>query len=526
MPMKKALLAAVALSLASPAAALAEDKVSITVNIVQLVGKIDPAVIGSYTEYMAAVNFYDGLTTVAPSGEIIPQLAESWSVSEDNLTYTFNLKKGATFQNGDPVKASDVVYSLNRLVAINKGPSYLFSGLIAEDGVKALDDHTVSITLNKVYAPFLSNTPLILVVNEAQAKANATAEDEWAELYVGQNPIGAGPYSLSSWNRGSEMIMARNVNYHEGWSADKKPIDEVRFVITRDEATVRALATRGELAFSSQYQANETYDAIGKMKGYDVLELDTASNLYIKLNHQKAPTDDVHVRRALAYALDYSTVRELIFPSSDLNGPLAASFADAYNFDLPAVEFNLEKAEEELKKSKYYGNGPIKLDHVYADDTPVSEEIGLLSKAILDSIGFEVDLRPEPWTRMTELAANPETTPNATQIYQGPSYPSPDAVFFVSYHSKAAGTWASTSWVNDPKVDGLIEKARGQTNPDEQNATYKELQAYLVDQQSDIYVGTQKRQHARSVCLQGFEYIPMQSWDHDFSRLWWDCSAK
>lgn len=94
----KKLLTATALSALCAAGAMAEDKVAITVNAVQIFGTIDPSKVNDYTEYMAAVNLYDALTTVNAEGAVIPQLAESWDISEDSLTYTFHLKEGAMYR--------------------------------------------------------------------------------------------------------------------------------------------------------------------------------------------------------------------------------------------------------------------------------------------------------------------------------------------------------------------------------------------------------------------------------------------
>ncbi|MBW8636125.1 ABC transporter substrate-binding protein [Hoeflea sp. WL0058] len=511
--------AAIAASTALTAPAVAQDKVSLVVNTVQIFGTIDPAKVNDYTEYMAAVNLYDGLTTVSPEGQVVPQLAESWEVSDDSKTYTFKLKEGASFQDGSPVEAKDVVYTMKRLLALNEGPSYLFADLIEADAVKALDDRTVEITLNKVYSPFLTNTPLILVVN---SDLLAEQDGEWAETYLGDNSAGAGPYQLDNWTRGAQMMLSRYDDYHAGWP-NEKPIDELRFVVTRDEATVKALATKGELGMSSQYQGNETYEAISKLPNYKIIAADTATGFYIKLNNQTAPTDDVHIRRAIAYAMDYDTIRDVIYPGGQLNGPLAPVFADAYLDSLPDTEFDLEKAKEEVAKSKYAGSEPIKIVHSYVAKTAFEEEIGLLFKSALEMIGFEVELQPEPWNRITELAASVETTPNATQVFYGPTYPSPDSVFYVQYHSRAKGTWSSMEWVMDPEIDALIDKSRQTTDIAEQNMLYKEIQQKLYDRQSDVFLLTQKKRFAANKCLQGYAWVPMQSWDTDFSRFWWNC---
>ena len=511
--------AALAATTALTVPAVAQDKLSLVVNVVQIFGTVDPAKVTDYTEYMAAVNLYDGLTTVSSAGEVVPQLAESWDVSDDNQTYTFKLKQDATFQDGSPVEAKDVVYSMRRLLALNEGPAYLFSDLVKPDNIKAIDTHTVEIKIDRVYAPFISVTPLILVVN---SDLMSEQDGEWGEDYLAENSAGAGPYNLSGWTRGAEMILQRYEGYHGGWAKDR-PIDELRFVVTRDEATVRALAQRGELGMSSQYQSNETYEAVSALDDYKLIEASTATGFYLKVNNQIAPTDDVHIRRAIAYALDYATIREVIYPGGEMTSVLSPLFAGAHLDDLPSPEYSLEKAAEEVAKSKYAGQQPIKLGHAYVANTPFEEEIGLLFKSTLETIGFEVDLQPEPWNRITELATKVETTPNTSQVFYGPTYPSPDSVFFVQYHSRAAGTWSSMSWVQDPEIDAMIDESRQTVDEDARNAIYKNIQARMHETMAEIPMLTQLKRMAAHSCLQGYAEVPMQSWDYDFSRMWWAC---
>lgn len=519
--MKRLTTAVLALTLAA-GAAFAQSPVSITVNATQIFGTIDPAKINDYTEYMAAVNLYDGLTTVDPAGGVVPQLAESWEVSDDSRTYTFTLKEGATFQNGSPVEASDVVYSLQRLLAINEGPAHLFADLVEPENVVAVDPRTVEIRLNEVFAPFIAVTPLILVVDEEAATA-AGGDDRWAEVALAETSMGAGPYRLDSWDRGAQMILARYEGYHGGFAPDGRPIDEVRFVVTRDEATVRALAQRGELSFSSHYQANETYQALAALPDYELLTAETATGFYIKLNTQVAPTDDVHVRRAIALAMDYETIREAIYPGAPLTGPLSSVFEDAVPADAAPPVFDLEAAAAELAKSPYAGSGPIDIVHTYVAGLAFEEEIALLFKATLDQIGFNVIIQPEPWNRITELAASVETTPATTQVFYGPTYPSPDSVFYVQFHSDSVGTWASMEWLQNEEVDAMIDESRKTVDRDARNAIYQALHEKLVDMQSDVFLLTQQRRHIAHRCLAGYQWKPMQSWDFDFSGFSWTC---
>ncbi|NKK56123.1 ABC transporter substrate-binding protein [Rhizobium leguminosarum bv. viciae] len=512
-----------ALLMNSAAATSADDKVSIAVNTMQIFSSLDPAKVTDYTGYMAIVNMYDGLTTVSLSGEIVPHLAKSWEISSDGLSYTFHLRNDVKFQDGTPVKASDLVWSVKRLLGINKGPSNLIAGLIKPENVTAPDEATFSVKLERQFAPFMSVTPLFMALNQKLVEGSTKAEDKWGEAYVGEHSAGSGPYKLVSYNRSADMVISRNADYFLGWTKGK-PIDEVRFVQTSDDATVKALAEKGELGLSSHGLGNDTYEAIGKMSGYKLIQTPTAGGFVIKLNTKVYPTDDVHVRRAIAYATDYKTIQEVIYPGTDMTGPLSTAFKDAHNDDIQPGVFDLEKAKEELAKSKYAGQ-KITLVNSYVASLAFEAEVALMMQANLEQIGITLDIKPEPWNRIVELSAKPETTPASTQVNVSPSYPSPDSMFYNQYHSKAAGTWWSMEWLQNPEIDALIDKARGQTDVASQNATYKEMQAKIADLQPDIWAVSPNRRYGANKCLQGYASIPMQSWDLNFSNFHWDCKA-
>ncbi|MEO1681107.1 MAG: ABC transporter substrate-binding protein [Pseudomonadota bacterium] len=510
-------LAATTALVAGPAAA----QNVITVNAVQIFGTIDPAKINDYTEYMAGVNLYEALTTLDGSGAIQPLLAESWTTSEDGLTWTFTLKDGATFQDGSPIEAKDVVWSVNRLLAINEGPSYLFEGVLSEGSVTEIDGSTVQFQLEQTYAPFLTTTPILFVVNSDLAMENATDGDPWAQDFVANNSAGAGAFMLDSWDRGARMTIKAYEGYHLGWSDDS--IDEVRFVVTNEEATVKALAASGELSMSSDGQAQETYDSIGALEDYRIIEYPTATNFYFKLNNSRPPTDDANIRKAVAYATDYETIRDVILPGEPLTGPMPPIFADAYPDDIEPPVFDLETARTYVEQSSYAGQGPIDIEIMYVAGLAFEEEIGLLMKSTLDTIGFNTILKPEPWNRMTELAGDVSTTPAINQVFYGATYPSPDTYFFTQYHSRAAGTWASMEWVQSPEVDAMIDEARATADVSRQNEIYKALQRKLVEDQVGVFLLTQRSQQAFHNCLEGFTWVPMQSFEFNFHTMKWVC---
>jgi len=326
---------------------------------------------------------------------------------------------------------------------------------------------------------------------------------------------------LDSWDRGATMTIKAYEGYHLGW--DDQGIDEVRFIVTNEEATVKALAASGELSMSSDAQAQETYDSIGELEDYRIIQYPTATNFYFKLNNSRPPTDDVNIRRAIAYATDYETIREELLPGEILTGPMPPIFKDAYPNDVEAPVFDLAKAQEYVNASKYAGQGPINLEIMYVAGLAFEEEIGLLMKSIMDTIGFNVILKPEQWNRMTELAGDVNTTPAINQVFYGATYPSPDTYFFTQYHSRAAGTWASMEWVLSDEIDAMIDAARATSDVVQQNAIYQDLQSKLVEDQVAVFLLTQRSQQAFHKCLDGFTWVPMQSFEFNFHTMKWVC---
>ncbi len=419
-----------ALALASPAAA----ETLVTINTGQIFRSLDPALISDQNDYAAVVNLYEPLITLAKDGALAPALAQSWTVSPDARAAEFKLRPDAKFSDGSPVTSADVVYTFTRLLRIHQGPANLFKTTLKPESVVAVDDHTVRFTLEKPFAPFLATVPSAFIVNSKVVEANAGSDD--GQAYLANHVAGSGAYLVSKYDRGAGLTIERNKDYYGGFNAN--PIDRVRWVVTNDEGTVKAMAASGELTMSSAFQAPDTYKSLEKMGRFRILKVSTATGFYLKLNTKVAPTDDLHIRRAIALATDYATIREQIYPGGPLNGPLAPAFSAYYANDLAAPKFDLEFARAEVSQSRYQGQ-KIPITLAFVTGTKFEEEIALLMHSNLEQIGFTVTEQGEPWNRITELAARPETTPAMTEIFFGPTYPSPDSMFFAQYQFESRG---------------------------------------------------------------------------------------
>jgi peptide/nickel transport system substrate-binding protein len=495
---------------------------SLTLNAVQVFGNIDPAIGIDYTQNMANINFYDTLLTPTAAGTLTGRLATSYTASPDARTFTFHLKKGARFHSGNEVTAEDVVYSMQRVLGIGQGPAFVWQGFLDPSGVTAVDRYTVRFHLKQPFAPFPSTMPLLYIVDKAEVMKHQKPgkygqNGDYGTAYLGRHEAGSGPYTLESDVEGSELRMQKFPGYFRGWGPHS--IDEVRVMIVTQEATVVSLAKTGVLDMTSQFQANTTYDTLQRL-GFHIVTSPTETVFYLKLNTHIPPTDDLHVRRAMALAFDYNTVRKQILPGAPVGGPLSTIFKDAYNSSLPMPKQNLAAARAELARSRYAGKTNIPLTLGYVSTAPFEAQIALLFNNIMSQLGFKVTLNPQPWNRITQLATKVNQTPNVTEVFYSVIYPSPDSMFFVQYDSKSNGTWASMEWLHDRTVDALIAQSRVTLDAAKRNAIYKQIQARLVQLQTDVFVLSQVWRQAVRKNVVGFKYIPAGTYQfYDLKKL-------
>ena len=248
--------------------------------------RIDPAVGNDYAGSTSLANLYDTLVFPNAKGGVDPWLAESWDVSADGATYTFKLRQDAKFHDGTPLKASDVVFSYNRLKEIGEGYAYLVTPHIKD--IKAVDDYTVEITLNEPSALFLPSLVRLYIANEKLVRQNTKADGpygangDFGKEWLQTNDAGSGPYMVKEFPLEQYLLMNKFTDWWGKFAANAP--DEVRFIGTTENATVRSLMQNKELEISDQWQSSEAYDALGKMEGVKIAPLPSMSSFYYMLN--------------------------------------------------------------------------------------------------------------------------------------------------------------------------------------------------------------------------------------------------
>jgi peptide/nickel transport system substrate-binding protein len=460
---------------------------------------IDPAIGNDFASSSSIINLYDALVFPNVKGTIDPWLATSWKVSQDGLTYTFSLRKGATFHDGNPVKASDVVFSYGRLKDIGRGFAYLVTPNIA--AVKAPDAGTVVFTLVKPSALFLQSLVRLAVAEESLIRQNTKsqgpygANGDYATAWLQTHDAGSGPYMVKEFPLEQYLLMSKNSKW---WGKfNPNAADEVRFIGTTEGVTVRTLMQNKQLEITDQWQSSEAYQALQKIAGVKIAPLPSMTSFYYMVNTKKAPTDDLHFRLAMEYAFDYDAAVGLDWPGTkQMVGPVAASLA-GHDPKLLVYRRDLAKAKAELQKSRYAGQldlNPVVVQWV--SEVPDEEKYALLFQSNMADIGIKVNVVKVPWLSLVENTSKLESSPSIATIYVSSDLPEAGLMLKQRYHSSTTGTWQQNEWLQDKKLDAEIEDALGTLDQAQRYAKYAKIQQELVAMAPSVWIYDQIEKHA------------------------------
>jgi peptide/nickel transport system substrate-binding protein len=467
---------------------------------------IDPAVGTDFSDSQALVNIYDSLVFANLDGSIRPHLATEWTISPDNLTYTFKLREDATFHNGDPVTAQDVAFTAERLFTIGEGFSYL---LRTQDGdgnivagveeVNAIDDHTVEFKLVKPFGPFINALVRLYIVNDEQVLAHIDESEsmygemgDYGKTWLLTHDAGSGPYTVKEMKMEEYLLAEKFDDYWGGW--EEGAPDFFKEFAYPGEVALRTMMKNREAEITSETLPPEGYDVLEAMEGIDAAAWLAPHNLQIMLHTKKPPTDDIHVRKALAYVTDYDVVVNDIWPEYVQSvGPVPQTLP-GHNPNVLQYERNLEKAKEEMAKSKYAGEDQIPFTLSWCAEVPAEERVSLLFQANAAEIGVDVEIFKTPFGSMIDDSQTQETTPNGSIVYVAAHYNEAGSMLETRYHSKSQGTWEQMEWLGSPEIDAAIEDALATVDREERFAKYSEIQETLVDLAPTIWLADQAQE--------------------------------
>ena len=333
--------------------------------------------IAEITQY----NIYETLTKINADGSVSPLLAESWEVSPDLKTYTFKLRKGVQFHNGEPFNANTVKFAFDRAAgekSTNKDKR-TFANLTAQ----VVDDHTVVI-LNKEIDPdllFVLGQATSVIVEPKSADSNAT------------KPVGTGPYKLGNWSKGSSITL-------EAWpqhrSASTLRVRRATFRFISDAAAQVAALLAGDVDVFPRVSARGI-DQFKTNPRYQVVISGSRAKTIVAINERRKPLDDVRVRRALSAAIDRKAV--IAGAAEGLGAPIGSHYVPgAFGYvDTTGVNpYDVEKAKKLLAEAGV--KTPLELT-MTLPPTPYARQGGEIVAAQLSKIGINVKLQNVEWAQ-------------------------------------------------------------------------------------------------------------------------------
>lgn len=481
--------------------------------VVPLVADIQTADVHKTTkDYEVPMNIYDRLVDIEVkedgSSEIVPSLAESWEISDDALTYTFHLRQGVKFHNGEELTADDVEYSFTRQLSVEgavntdflaqiKGASQLLEGSTDTlEGFETVDDYTFTITLSEPYAGFLAclSTPGCSIYNR---EATEAAGDQF-----GLEPsltVGTGPFRFTGWTINDQLVLTRYEDYWNG--ASELPGVVIRIV--PDTETQRMMFESGELDLVDLDYLPDAVDDFTARYPDQIVSGSRVGTTYFTMNENIEPFQDVRVRKAVQMAIDRQAILDALYGGrGQVENGIFPHGLYGFNSSLPEITYDPEAAKALLAEAGYADGFEMQIaaDSSASDATNQALEI---IQAQLGEIGIQAEI--QNMDESTWLATRNSGEMGSFMSTWTADYNDPDN-FIYTFFGTPENTKLRSLNYQDTEVMNRVQKARAIVDPDERIAEYQALEEKIVTEDA-AWVPMYSRTHSFAVStrVQGFE---------------------
>ena len=430
---------------------------------------------------------------------LVPGLAESWTNSEDGLTYTFTLREGLKFSDGSPVTSEDVKFSIGKVMNPAAAYGFAFEPVASID---AVDPRTIKIVLKQPYTPILSALSLFSssVVKKAAYEASPEA--------FGTKPVCTGPFMVEAYERGSQVVLVPNPNYWEKGD-DGKPLPYVDKVVLRymPDSNSRVLGLQnGDIDAALALPLNQA----ASVKATDGIALEVSPSYrldYVYLNHAKKPIDDKRIRLAMNHATNSDALMKAVYFGY---GEKPNSFMPKVNYwsaNVKPLAYDLDKAAALVKEANYDGT-PIQL--MVDTGNAASRQVATILQSAWKKIGLNVEI--VEFDNGTAFGMTQKGDYQAYVSYITSDINDSDELATL----QADGTGSTKSFFsnyNNPEVTKLLAQARSEGDNSKRAAIYEQIQEIVYN---DGY----------SVPLNFLPYVngyrnDVQNWKNIAVGWWW-----
>jgi len=418
---------------------------------------------------------FDGLTRLDPENgfQPIPGLATSWEGSPDGTVYTFTLRDGVRWHDGQPFTADDVKFTLDA-IRDPKNRATTYTDFMLVDSVEVVDPRTVRIRLEQPYAPLLTNLAVSIIPRHLlDGKDLTTAE-------FNQRPVGTGPFRFVEWRKGESITLEANP---DSWRGRPK-LDRIVITFVPDESARLVRLKTGEV-HGARLEAKQ----VGEFKSSDamtVLRSPTATARSFAVNLRNPLFADPRVRQALNYAVDKEAiVKTAGGTGTAARGPLQNTPFD--KADSPTFAYDLKKVEQLMGEAGWQENssGVFQKDGKTFSFTLIApiflDEANVMATS-LRAAGFDVKVEQKDYTYVYS-----NTNQFEAVMYSFGSPVDPDAIYFLFHSSGHIDKAGFNFFYTNARVDALLDQARTTTDPTKRKALYADMQAEVAADPPYVY---------------------------------------
>ncbi|MEM1399940.1 MAG: ABC transporter substrate-binding protein [Pseudomonadota bacterium] len=437
-------------------------------------------------------NIFEGLTRIGSDGAVLPALAASWDVSEDGLTYVFTLNEGVTFHDGSALDSEDVKFSIERAMAeeSTNAQKGLFEPIASVD---ATDPLTVTITLSRPTGSFLFN----MGWGDAVIVAPETAADN------ATNPIGTGPFKFVNWNQGDSVEIERYADY---WG-EPALLDKATFKFIADETAALAAMLAGDVDAFPNFPAPENLPQLAADPNFSVVVGSTEGETILATNNQKAPFDNVLVRRAMAHAIDRQSIIDgAMFGNGTPIGTHFAPHHPAYVDLTDTYPYDPEAAKALLAEAGFPDGFSASLK---LPPPPYARDGGEIIAAQLREVGINLEITNVEWPQWLE------------QVFRGKDY---DLTIVSHTEPMDIGIYARDDYYFqyiDEDFKGIIETLNQTVNEAARGELMADAQRKITDDAVNTFLFQLAKSGVWNAKVQGlWENSPVQA--NDLTAVYWE----
>jgi peptide/nickel transport system substrate-binding protein len=468
---------------------------------------------------------FDALVSTDKQNQIIPSVATSWKIENNNKRYTFNMRKDVKWHDGKPLTAHDVVFSFD--MYLHKDSINPYKGSINMiDKVTAKDNYTVVFDLKDPSPLFLYTVGQAIIPKHKFPNGVKSFNDSSFH----RKPMGSGPYKFKEWKTAQRIVVEANKNYWDG----RPYMDTITMKILPDANVEVVNLLKGQVDFVESIDA-KVVGQVTKNKNLKVVKYDTGRYDYIGLNVEDPKFSDMRVRQALQYGLNRQAIVDRIMLKNGVvaSGPIHPLEAP-YNKSVKPYPYDVKKANQLLDAAGWkMGNSGYRekdgkvfeIELAYNNGNKIRENIAKVAQQDWKKIGVKVT--PRSWDFSIELekidageidayvmAWSLGTNPDKYGLWHSSQIPNPPK----------AGN--NNQRIKDARVDQIMEAFRKEPNAAKRNALYQELHKILNDKAYSLWTHHPKGFAGMNKDLAGVEFSLYTRWYNVTDWYWKDAKKR